>query len=62
MANKYGKEEYRNIAKISVSHIYNLKKTVSYQRSVTSYQETKKTKRRAIGERCKPELGGKPGF
>ena len=62
MANKYGKEEYRNISNISVSHIYNLKKTVSYQRSVTFYQETKKTKGRAIGERCKPEPGGKPGY
>lgn len=62
MANKYGKEEYRNISNISVSHIYNLKKTVSYQRSVTFYKETKKTKGTAIGERCKPEPGGKPGY
>jgi len=62
MANTYEEEEYRNIAAISVSHIYNLQKTVSYQRSVTFYQETKKTKGRAIGERCKPEPGGKPGY
>lgn len=62
MANTYGEEEYRNIANISVSHIYNLRKTVFYQRSVTFYQETKKTKGRVIGERCKPEPGGKPGY
>lgn len=62
MANTYGEEEYRNIAAISVSHIYNLKKTVSYQRSVTFYKKTKKTKGRVIGERCKPEPGGKPGY
>ena len=62
MAKEYGEEEYQNIANISVSHIYNLKKTVSYQRSVTFYQETKKTKARAIGERCKPEPEGKPGY
>jgi hypothetical protein len=62
MANEYGEEEYRNIANISVSHIYNLKKTVSYQSSVTFYQETKKTKGRVIGERCKPEPEGKPGY
>lgn len=62
MAKEYGEEEYRNISTISVSHIYNLKKTVSYQRSVTFYQETKKTKGRVIGERCKPEPGGKPGY
>jgi len=62
MANKYGEEEYRNLSNISVSHIYNLKKTVSYQRSVPFYQRTRKTKARAIGERCKPEPGGKPGY
>jgi len=62
MANEYGEEEYRNIANISVFHIYNLNKTVSYQRSVTFYQETKKTKGRTMGERCKPEPGGKPGY
>jgi len=62
MANKYGEEEYRNLSNISVSHIYNLKKTVSYQRSAPFYQETKKAKGRTIGERCKPEPGGKPGY
>lgn len=62
MANKYKKKEYRNISAISVSHIYNLKKTVLYKRSVTFYQETKKAKGRTIGERCKPELEGKPGY
>jgi hypothetical protein len=62
MAKEYGEEEYRNIANISVSHIYNLRKTVSYQRSVSFYQGTKKTKATAIGERCKPEPGGKPGY
>ena len=62
MANKYGEEEYRNLSNISVSHIYNLKKTVFYRRSVTFYQETRKAKGRTIGERCKPEPGGKPGY
>jgi len=62
MADKYGKEEYRNIANISVSHIYNLKKTVFYRHSVPFYQETRKAKARIIGERCKPEPAGKPGY
>ena len=62
MANTYGEEEYQNIANISVSHIYNLRKTVSYQRSVSFYQGTKKTKATAIGERCKPEPEGRPGY
>jgi len=60
MANIYEKEEYRNLSNISVSHIYNLKKTVFYRRSVPFYQGTRKTKARTIGERCKPEPGGKP--
>jgi hypothetical protein len=62
MANEYGKEEYRNIANISVSHIYNLKKKVSYSRSGTFYQKTNKSKGRTIGLRCKPEPQGKPGY
>ena len=62
MANEYWRKEYRNIANISVSDIYNLKKTVAYLRSVTSDQETKKTKGRSIWEKCKPEPGGKPGY
>ena len=62
MANTYGEEEYQNIANISVSHIYNLRKTVSYQRSVSFYPGTKKTKGRTIGERCKPEPEGRPGY
>lgn len=44
MVGEYGKEEYLNI-----SHIYNLKKKVSYLRSITSYQKTNKGK-------------GKPGY
>ena len=44
MANEYGKSEYLNIPHISVSRIYNLKKKVSYLRSITSYQKTNKGK------------------
>ena len=62
MANIYRKEEYRNISNVSVSHIYNLKRTVFYRRSVTFYKETRKAKGRIIGERCKPEPGGRPGY
>ena len=62
MAREYGKEEYLNIANISVSHIYNLKKNVSYLRSIASYQKTNKGKGKAIGQRCKPEPEGKPGY
>ncbi len=62
MAGEYGQEEYRNIADISVSHIYNLKKKVPYLRSVNFYQKTHKGKGKAIGQRCKPQPEGKPGY
>lgn len=62
MAREYGKEEYLNIANISVSHIYNLKKKVSYRRSVSFYQKTTKGKGKTIGARCKQEPQGKPSY
>jgi len=61
MVREYGKEEYLNISHISVSHIYNLKKKVSYLRSVSFYQKTK-GKGKSIGLRAKPEPQGKPGY
>ncbi|MGM0467038.1 MAG: integrase [Acidobacteriota bacterium] len=62
MAREYGKEEYLNISHISVSHIYNLKKKVSYLRSIKSYQKTHKGKGKTIGVRCKPQPQGQPGY
>jgi len=62
MVTVYQKEEYQKIANISVSHIYNLKKKVSYLRSVSFYQKTRKGKGRTIGQRCKPKPEGKPGY
>jgi len=62
MAREYGQEEYLNIAHISVSHIYNLKKKVPYLRSVSFYRKTRKGKGRTIGQRCKPKPQGKPGY
>ncbi len=58
----YGKEEYKNISEISVSHMYNLRKTVTFQRAVTFYKGTKKRRNVSIGKRIKPESNGKPGY
>lgn len=58
----YGKDEYKNISEISVSHIYNLNKTVTFQRAVTFYKGTKKSRNVSIGKREKPQSKGKPGF
>jgi transposase InsO family protein len=62
MAVEYGNEEYANIANISVSHIYSLEKKVSYLRSVSFYQKTRKGKGKTIGVRCKPQPAGKSGY
>ena len=47
MVREYSQEEYLNI-----SYIYNLKKKVSYLRSVNFYQKKHKGKGKAIGQRC----------
>jgi len=60
--NKYGKEEYKNISEISVSHIYNLRKTTTFKRTVSYYKGTKKSKEAGIGKRTKPEPQGQPGY
>ena len=62
MAQVYQKEEYNKIAAISVSHIYNLRKTVSYQKAVSVYKYTKKSSHVSIGERKKPQPEEKPGY
>jgi transposase InsO family protein len=62
MVGEYGKEKYLNIANISVSNIYNLKKKVPYLRSINFYQKTHKGKGKAIGQRCKPQPEGRPGY
>lgn len=59
--NDFGKEDYKQISKISVSHIYNLRKTKKYRYETLTYTKTKAVKRN-IGERRKPEPQGKPGY
>jgi len=59
----FGKEEYRNISKISVSHIYNLR---NHKKQYLSSEAIKYSKTipvtRDIGERRKPAPCGKPGY
>lgn len=57
----FGKKEYENISKISVSHIYNLRKTRFYQSHTLTFSHTQATQIN-IGERRKPEPDGKPGY
>ncbi|MEA3347036.1 MAG: hypothetical protein U9Q21_02975 [Candidatus Auribacterota bacterium] len=53
MAEVYGQDEYANIAKISVGHIYNLRKTKVYKLAVITCKKTKSGNGANIGERSK---------
>jgi len=52
---------FARLCNISPSHIYNLRKTHVYQRCRRKFTKTKSTPIN-IGERCKPQPNGKPGF
>lgn len=58
----FGKTEYKRIKDISVAHIYNLRNTTAYQRINKSYTKTKPSVKNTLGQRCKPQPNGKPGF
>lgn len=62
MADVYGQEKFKRLSKISVSHIYNFRKTAVFRRAVTYYRGTKKSQAVSIGKRVKPQPMGKPGF
>lgn len=57
----FHKEEYHNIAAISSSHIYNLRSRRQYTSHAKFFVKTRPTQV-AIGERCKPDPKGQPGF
>ena len=57
----FKKDEFKNLSKISASHIYNLRSTVVYKRVNKTYEKTKSVES-LIGERRKPQPNGKPGY
>jgi len=57
----YGDIRFEKLAKISVSHLYNLKKTRMYEAKSLFYTKTNPVQR-DIGIRKKPEPFGKPGY
>ena len=57
----YGDLRYENLAKISVSHLYNLRHSKGYQRQRRQFDKTKPQQVK-IGERRKPNPEGKPGY
>lgn len=59
----FGKEEYQNIAGISVSHIYNIRKNKRQYLSSEAIRYSKTVSVGVnIGERRKPQPNGQPGF
>lgn len=59
--NVYGKREYKRLASISTSHLYNLRQRHGYK---TMREHWEKTRRSSvpIGERRAPAPGDRPGF
>jgi hypothetical protein len=57
----YGKTEYERLAAISVAHLYNLRQQSRYRERRLHYTKTRATSVN-IGERRRPEPGGKPGY
>lgn len=53
---------YQRLCDISVSHIYNLRKSSDYKRRRFHYEKTKSQKGISIGHRRKPQPDGKPGY
>jgi len=57
----FGQIQYAGLAKISVSHLYNLRKSVSYRRQRRIVEPTR-PRSVAIGQRRAPRPNGQPGF
>lgn len=53
---------YERLSHISVSHIYNLRKSSRYKKHRCHYEKTKSSKNVPIGERRKPHANGQPGY
>ncbi|HEX74472.1 MAG TPA: MarR family transcriptional regulator [Dehalococcoidia bacterium] len=53
--------EFENISRISVSHLYNLRKSNTYRGMTRRFNKTRPTVS-SIGERAKPDPKGQPGY
>ncbi len=57
----YGHMDFKNISQISVAHLYNLRQSFLYRNLTKRYTKTKLAVVN-IGERTRPDPGGKPGY
>jgi transposase InsO family protein len=58
---EYGNAEYQRLCRISIPHIYNLRKSGTYRKRRVVYQATRPVSV-SIGERRKPDPRGRPGY
>ena len=57
----YGHTDFRNISRISIAHLYNLRRSHLYRSITKRYTRTKPAVVK-IGERARPTPGGSPGY
>jgi transposase InsO family protein len=57
----YGEKAYERLARISIAHLYRLRKSRAYRERRMVYQATRPTQV-SIGERRKPDPQGRPGY
>ena len=57
----YGHAEFGNISRISIAHLYNLRRSNTYRGMTRRYTKTKPVVSR-IGERVRPDPKGQPGY
>ncbi len=57
----YGQAEFGNISRVSIAHLYNLRRSNTYRGMTRRYTKTKPAVSR-IGERAKPDPKGQPGY
>ena len=57
----YGHTEFENISRISVSHLYNLRRSNTYRGMTRRFSKTRPAVS-SIGERAKPDPKGQPGY
>jgi transposase InsO family protein len=57
----FSKKEFRRLATLSVSHLYNLRRSLVYRKHAAVFESTRPSPV-SIGERRKPNPQGRPGF
>jgi hypothetical protein len=57
----YGHSDFSNISQISIAHLYNLRRSLTYRNITRRYTRTRPAVVK-IGERARPEPQGMPGY